>query len=125
MRIIARLSRNEGISQAGLAAIVDLEPMTLCRHIDRMAAADLVVREQDPDDRRARKLFTTEKARELIQPMRVRAEAVFEEAQAGLPQDARDSLIEALSLIVSNLSETETAVAAPVSAEPRRRKTGA
>ncbi|MCE7027294.1 MarR family winged helix-turn-helix transcriptional regulator [Jiella avicenniae] len=121
MRIIARLSRNEGISQVGLATLVDLEPMTLCRHIDRMASAGLVVRKQDPNDRRARQLFTTDKARELIHPMRLRAEEIFAEAQEGLSEEARRQLHEALSVVVKNLSDAETAMSAPEAAAPRRR----
>ncbi len=121
MRIIARLSRNEGISQVGLATVVDLEPMTLCRHIDRMASAGLVVRKQDPNDRRARQLFTTAKARELIHPMRVRAEEIFAEAQQGLAEEARQQLLESLITVVKNLSEAETGETAPDGPASRRR----
>ena len=120
MRIIARLSRNEGISQVGLATVVDLEPMTLCRHIDRMESAGLVVREQDPNDRRARQLFTTAKARELIHPMRMRAEEVFAEALQGLSEEAHRQLLESLSVVVKNLSDAETTVSEPETAGPRR-----
>lgn len=121
MRIIARLSRNEGISQVGLATVVDLEPMTLCRHIDRMASAGLVVRKQDPNDRRARQLFTTAKARELIHPMRIRAEEIFAEAQTGLSEEARRQLLESLVTIVKNLSDAETSETAAETTAPRRR----
>ncbi|MBP0615417.1 MarR family transcriptional regulator [Jiella sp. KSK16Y-1] len=123
MRIIARLCRTEGISQAGLAALVDLEPMTLCRHIDRMEAAGLVVREQDPNDRRARKLYTTDKARALIEPLRVVAGEIFDEAQTGLSPEEREQLTEALKLIVRNLSEAESGSEATV-ARRRRRDVG-
>ena len=64
--------------------------MTLSRHVDRMEAAGLVERRQDPNDRRARQLFTTEKSRELLAPMRARAAEVYDQAQAGLsPRRAR------------------------------------
>ncbi|MBO0905076.1 MarR family winged helix-turn-helix transcriptional regulator [Jiella sonneratiae] len=122
MRIIVRLCRNEGISQAALAAMLDLEPMTLCRHIDRMASSGLVVREQDPNDRRARQLFTTEKARELMHPMRQRAEEIFEEAQKGLSETARRQLAEALAVVVNNLSEAEAAERGSETASRRRER---
>lgn len=123
MRIIARLCRNEGTSQAALAALVEVEPMTLCRHIDRMESAGLVVREQDPHDRRARMLFTTAKARQLIEPLRQRADAIFEEAQAGLSPEARRQLLESLAHIVRNLSESEASdpEAATEATSPRSR----
>ncbi|WP_082649122.1 MarR family winged helix-turn-helix transcriptional regulator [Aurantimonas manganoxydans] len=108
LQIVARLTKNEGIGQAALAALLELEPMTVCRHVDRMVAAGLVERRQDPKDRRARQLFTTDKSRALIKPMRDRAAAVFEEAQAGLSDTERRSLIAGLETIIGNLSTIET-----------------
>ncbi|MCB8838196.1 MarR family winged helix-turn-helix transcriptional regulator [Aurantimonas sp. VKM B-3413] len=108
-QIIARLSKNEGIGQTALAGLLELEPMTLCRHVDRMEAAGLVERRQDPADRRARQLFTTEKGRTVLEPMRARAATVLEEAQTGLDRATRETLVEALSTIIQNLSASETA----------------
>ena len=109
LQIIARLTRNEGIGQAALAGLLDIEPMTLSRHVDRMAAAGLVERRQDPNDRRARQLFSTEKSRALLSPMRARAEEVYEQVQAGLSQAERAALHAALAVIIANLSAAETA----------------
>ena len=107
LHIIARLTRNEGIGQAALAGLLDLEPMTLSRHVDRMEAAGLVERRQDPHDRRARQLFTTEKSRELLMPMRQRAEAVYAQVQVGLSEDERQALRRGLETIIANLCATE------------------
>ncbi|MFV0299415.1 MAG: MarR family winged helix-turn-helix transcriptional regulator [Paracoccus sp. (in: a-proteobacteria)] len=106
LRIVARLSHNEGIGQAALAALLDIEPMTLCRHVDRMEAAGLVLRRTDPADRRARRLFTTERGRTLLAPMRARASALYDEALAGLEPAERDALLAALQVVVENLSTT-------------------
>src|SRR3954463_13030008 len=62
-QVLAHLARNEGINQVGLAELLDVEPITLCRQIDRMEEGGWVVRRPDPGDRRARLLFMTEKAR--------------------------------------------------------------
>ncbi|HEX6012301.1 MAG TPA: MarR family transcriptional regulator, partial [Geminicoccaceae bacterium] len=62
-QVLARLARHEGINQAGLADLLDLEPITLCRQIDRMEEGGWVTRRPDPGDRRARLLFLTDKAR--------------------------------------------------------------
>lgn len=104
LQIVARLERNEGISQACLAALLEIEPMTLSRHVDRMEVAGLVVRQPDPADRRARRLFTTEHARALLVPMRERAAVVYDEALAGLPPEERERLLAALERITENLS---------------------
>ncbi|HRW16417.1 MAG: MarR family transcriptional regulator [Rhodobacteraceae bacterium] len=103
LQIIARLKRNEGLGQAALAALLEIEPMTLSRHIDRMEAAGLVERRPDPNDRRARRIHTTETARALFEPMRARAATVYEEALAGLAPAERDALVAHLQTIVSNL----------------------
>lgn len=104
LQIVARLARNEGISQAALAGLLDIEPMTLSRHVDRMEVAGLVVRQPDPSDRRARRLYTTELGRELLEPMRARAAVVYEEALAGLDGSEREALLVALQGIIDNLS---------------------
>src|SRR5436190_23691376 len=61
-QILALLKRNEGIQQGALADLMDIEPITLVRQIDRCQAAGLVERRPDPKDRRAWRLFLTEKA---------------------------------------------------------------
>ena len=104
VQIVGRLKRNEGISQVALAGLLDIEPMTLSRHIDRMEAAGLVERRPDPNDRRARRLYTTERALELLEPMRARAEVVYADALAGLSPDERAALFHALGTILCNLS---------------------
>lgn len=103
LQIIARLKRKEGVSQAALAGLLDIEPMTLSRHIDRMEAAGLVERRPDPNDRRARRLFTTAHALALIEPMRARAEVVYAEALAGLSPEERTALLRSLEAVISNL----------------------
>jgi MarR family transcriptional regulator for hemolysin len=117
LQIVARLKHNEGIGQAALAGLLDIEPMTLSRHIDRMEAAGLVERRADPNDRRARRLYTTERAGELIEPMRARAEIVYADALAGFTAEQRDAFVAALATVISNLS----ADAADDADEPQRR----
>lgn len=111
LRILVWLARNEGVGQAALASMLDLEPMTLCRHVDRMEAAGLVERRQDPDDRRARQIFTTEKGRMLLHPMRERAALILEQVQSGLSPETRAALHRGLETIVGNLSRTEAGAA--------------
>ena len=120
LQIIARLSKNEGIGQAALASLLELEPMTVSRHVDRMVAAGLVERVQDPNDRRARQLFTTEKSRALLAPMRERANTLFDEAQVGLSSKEREALFVALQVVVRNLCAAD-ASANPADDRPGRR----
>jgi MarR family transcriptional regulator, transcriptional regulator for hemolysin len=107
LQIVGRLARNEGIGQAALAALLDLEPMTVSRHVDRMEAAGLVERRPDPNDRRARQIYTTEKSRALLRPMRERAAVVYEQVLEGLSGEHRVVLFASLGTIVANLSAAE------------------
>jgi DNA-binding MarR family transcriptional regulator len=109
LQIVARLKHNEGISQAALAGLLDLEPMTLSRHIDRMEAAGLVERRRSPSDRRARQIFTTPKCRELLTPMRERAQAIYEQVQAGLSDAERAALDTGLRTVIANLCAANAA----------------
>ena len=95
LQIIARLKRDEGMGQAALAALLDIEPMTLSRHIDRMEAAGLVERRPDPNDRRARRLHTTEQAARCSSRCASARAIVYEDALPGLSQEERDALLAA------------------------------
>jgi MarR family transcriptional regulator for hemolysin len=48
---LAYLSKNEGIHQSGLAEILEIEPITLVRILDRLAERGLVERRPHPTDR--------------------------------------------------------------------------
>src|SRR5258706_15552124 len=56
-RTLVTLSRHEGINQGGLADLLEVEPITLCRMVDRLEEAGLVERRRDPADRRAWQIF--------------------------------------------------------------------
>ncbi len=103
--VLAHLARHEGINQTSLAEILDVEPITLARLLDRMEAAGWVERRRDPRDRRARLLFLTEKAHPVLAQMWVLGRANREDAMAGLSPAYRDQLIESLLRIKANLSD--------------------
>src|SRR5436190_20361761 len=68
--VLAHLSRQEGLNQSALADVLEVEPITLARLLDRLEAARLVERRPDPADRRARLLYLTAPARPLLDDMR-------------------------------------------------------
>ncbi|MCB1884912.1 MAG: MarR family transcriptional regulator [Geminicoccaceae bacterium] len=103
------LKRSEGINQAGLAELMEVEPITLCRLIDRMEEGGWVERRPDPHDRRARQLFMTEKAKPIVARMRVIAEAVQAEMLDGLDEAERAALEASLARLRTNLSDSAPA----------------
>ena len=104
-RALAIHARQEGINQVGLADILDVEPITLVRLIDRMEEAGWVERRPHPSDRRQYLLFLTEKARAIFAKMRVIGAKVREEALAGLGREESEKLIDQLLRVRANLSE--------------------
>src|SRR2546429_8591079 len=50
--ILAHLERQPGLSQNELAAIVEVEPITIGRLVDRLESRGLLERRSDPKDRR-------------------------------------------------------------------------
>lgn len=115
-RILGYLARNEGINQAGLADLLEIRPMTLVRQIDRMEDTGWIERRADPGDRRARRLFLTEKGRRVLSRIWDVASETRGEALARLSVSEADELIEMLRRVHATLSER---VSAPVTvAEP-------
>src|SRR5262245_29072023 len=103
--VLAHLARQEGINQAALAQVLEIEPITLVRLLDRLQAAALIERRPDPRDRRARVLYLTPAARPLLERIWALAASVREEAMAGLSEAERDQLIAMLLRIKSNLTD--------------------
>ena len=64
--ILKRLFRTPGLSQNELAAIVEVEPITIGRLIDRLEARGLVERRRDPKDRRIHRLHLKPKSAPVI-----------------------------------------------------------
>ena len=65
--VLVRLDRNEGLKQSELAEMLDLQPITLTRLLDRLADNGLIERRADPNDRRANRLYLTPAARPLLE----------------------------------------------------------
>jgi MarR family transcriptional regulator, transcriptional regulator for hemolysin len=87
-KVLFRLGRNPGLRQVELADMLDLEPITLCRIVDRLEEAGLVERTRDPEDRRAWKLHVTAKARPLIEKLQEVGAVLVDQAFGGIdPKD--------------------------------------
>ncbi|MQP68007.1 MarR family transcriptional regulator [Niveispirillum sp. SYP-B3756] len=101
-----KIAQGEGLKQAELAELLEIEPITLTRTIDRMVEGGWVERRADPGDRRARLLFLTNKARDAVAQMRLIANAIFDEALTGFSPAERETLLALLIRVRGNLSNT-------------------
>src|SRR3982074_2360874 len=58
-QVLAYLALNEGINQSGLADLLEIEPITLGRIVDKLETLGLIERHPDPSDRRGGVFFLT------------------------------------------------------------------
>jgi DNA-binding MarR family transcriptional regulator len=87
-KVLFRLTRHPGLRQIELADMLDIEPITLSRIVDRLEEARLVERVPDPADRRAWRLHVTARGQPLVEKLRALAEEMTAEAFAGIdPKD--------------------------------------
>ena len=100
---LAYLSQNEGIHQAALAEMLEIEPITLVRILDKLAERRLIERRQHPTDRRIWLLYMREEAGPVLTHMRGVGELTRGEATEGVPAEDLHNLFETLTLMKTNL----------------------
>lgn len=111
-QVLSLLSFNAGINQGGLADLLEVEPITLGRMIDRLQDASLVERRPDPADRRAWRLFLTDKGQMLLDQLRPFALETYDIALEGIDEPERAALMAALGRMRTNLSRRQSLDAA-------------
>ena len=111
-RALLYIARNEGLSQAAVATMLDIEPIALVRVLDRLHEEGLVERRLHPTDRRVRTLWLTPLAWDVLDRVLALNAEIREEACAGLPPAARDMLMRALGHMKGNLILAEAAESA-------------
>ena len=107
--VMIYVARHEGVSQAEVAARLDLEPISLVRLLDKLCEDGMVERRAHPTDRRVRTLWLTAAARPVLENILEINLAIRVEAFAGLPPATRDTFIDALEQIKENLSVEDVA----------------
>lgn len=102
-QVLVHLAKNEGIHQAGLADILEVEPISLVRILDKLEARGLVERRQHPTDRRVWLLFLTPDAHPSLSVLRKVGEITRGEALEGFSEAERERLVHVLASMKANL----------------------
>ena len=105
-KVLFKLTRTPGLRQVELADMLDLEPITLCRIVDRLEEAELVERVRDPEDRRAWRLHVTAKARPLVDKLQAVGAELVEHAFAGIDRNDIQLTRDVLARIRENAGRT-------------------
>lgn len=101
--VLVRLERFEGLNQSELADMLDLQPITLTRLLDKLCDSGLIERRPDPDDRRAKRLFLTATARPLLKQLGVLGEETLAAALAGVSPQQVEQMVSQLAVVKENL----------------------
>lgn len=103
-RVLLRLSRADGQRQVDLAEAIDVEPITLCRMIDRLEDSGLVERRKDEEDRRAWRIHLTPKAGPAVAALRDVADRFLADALAGVSEADQEQVRGVLARVRANLA---------------------
>ncbi|MFO1183462.1 MAG: MarR family transcriptional regulator [Bauldia sp.] len=121
--VLAVLKSHEGLKQSQIADLIEVEPITLSRQVDRLERAGLVERRADPDDRRAYRLYLGPEAEPVLKQMRAMAGDVSCLAHAGVSEAEIEILVAALTRMRANLAAAPPAAEASGEEEsPRTRR---
>ncbi|MEM1298892.1 MAG: MarR family transcriptional regulator [Pseudomonadota bacterium] len=104
-RVLVHLAAREGVNQRELSEILEIDTVTLGRHIDRLERDGWLERRPDPKDRRAWLLHLLPAARPVLDQMEALAERTMTLALDGLGEAERAQFIDVLTRIKRNFTE--------------------
>jgi len=116
-RALIYVSRHEGCRQVELAALLEVQPITLARLLDQLADEDLVERRPDPADRRAYRVFLTPAAPLQLHAIKQVTNLICIDALRGIDEDQIKILMQALNKMRNNLGITDDSSDASASME--------
>jgi DNA-binding MarR family transcriptional regulator len=94
--ILTRLERQPGLSQNEMAALCEVEPITVGRLVDRLEARGFLERRPDPTDRRIRRLHLLPAAAPILAAIQDYKVALENYVTDGLDESVQETLIDAL-----------------------------
>lgn len=94
--VLFRLRQQEGLTQVDLADVLELQPISLVRLLDRLVDHKLLERKPDPKDRRANRLFLTPKGRKLVDDLDSLRDAIAVDVLRDIPESTVESTLNAL-----------------------------
>lgn len=94
--ILLWLERQPGISQKELAELLEVEPISVARLVDRLEGRGMVERRPDPKDRRIWRLHLCPPAHPELQEIRRHRAAMARRLTAGIDPAALDAMVDVL-----------------------------
>jgi MarR family transcriptional regulator, transcriptional regulator for hemolysin len=94
--VLFRLREQEGLSQVDLADVLELQPISLVRLLDRLVEHGLLERRHDLRDRRANRLFLTASGRQLVDDLDSLRTSIAADVLRDIPTPAIETTLETL-----------------------------
>ena len=113
--VLFRLRQQEGLSQVDLADVLELQPISLVRLLDRLVEHGLLERRHDPRDRRTNRLFLTARGRQLVDDLDSLRDAIATDVLQEIPDQAIETSLQTLRTIkdrIKGLAEPPGSIAA-------------
>jgi len=107
--ILLYLDRTPGLSQNELASLLEVEPITVGRLVDRLEARGVVERRPNPKDRRAWRLHLTPKAAPILREIESYRGELHALISAGIDKSTLNTIKSGLLKIKANLTTEEEA----------------
>lgn len=101
--VLIRIDRTEGLKQSELAEMLDLQPISLTRLLDRLAENGLIERRADPNDRRANRLYLKPAAKPLLEQLAALGTDMMGTVLKGLDEATIERMLKELGRVKSNL----------------------
>jgi MarR family transcriptional regulator, transcriptional regulator for hemolysin len=101
--VLYRLRQQEGLSQVDLADVLELQPISLVRLLDRLFEHGLLERRHDPRDRRANRLFLTAGGRQLVDDLDSLRDSIANDVLQDASAAAIETSLETLRVVKERL----------------------
>lgn len=101
--ILVRLQSKPGLSQKELAEILEVEPITVARLIDRLECRGMVERRGDPADRRVWRLHLLPPAAPVLEEIHAERESLRRLVAEGIDPGTVATIITGLARMKANL----------------------
>lgn len=101
--ILIHLERQPGLSQKEMADLLEVEPISVARLVDRLEKAGLVERRADMQDRRIWRLHLRSEAAPYLNEIDCQRREITEFVTAGLSDADKEAVLHALSRMKANL----------------------
>lgn len=104
-RVLYNIEPQPGLNQVQIANITEIEPQNLIRILDKLEQAGLIEKQNDPKDRRTKRIYITLQGRTVNSEIRAIAKSIQPSLLVNVDPNKVQELMAALGTIKENLMD--------------------